>query len=553
MEIAAIPGLSIAYLNDSKIMGVKSFGVKNSLNSTPVFDDTLFEVASLTKPVFVYCVLKLVDSGVLGLDTSLMEYYPPDLLEKNVIGHPLNQEGFETEWFCKINARMILSHTSELPHDNLNRLLKLEFEPGSRWLYSSYGYEYLQKVVEYLRGEPLEETVNSLVLQPLGMKDSGMKWREEYSTRAAVGHNLTGYTDGKFIKQWTAISSVSLYTTARDYACFLENLLCDDLLDVMMTPQIEVNEYISWGLGLGLEHTKLGDAFWHWGDTGTFRSFFKGYRDCGSGVVYLTNSFNGLSIADEITTTLFGDHENRGLFWLNYAQYRYPRMRLLRVYANGDTVGGERLLNELAPKYPFEFTAGNLNSIGYALIHADRINEAIALYEMAIKHYPYTKNLQIGLSDAHLASGEYELAKNILIETIKIEYDDITAVWHLKMLKVLIKILNEEPINAARLLNDLMEKAPQIYSVKSLCNYGAKLYQMNRIEDAIKFLEFCSNIYNESPVAYLQTGTIYMKEDIHEKAIRHFQKAVEIDKNCWQANQLLEQMIFNKILVKGKG
>ena len=52
-------------------------------------------------------------------------------------------------------------------------------------------------------------------------------------------------------------------------------------------------------------------------------------------------------------------------------------MRLLRVYANGDIIGGEHMFSELAPKYPFEFTAGNMNSIGHALIYADREKEAI--------------------------------------------------------------------------------------------------------------------------------------------------------------------------------
>lgn len=268
--------------------------------------------------------------------------------------------------------------------------------------------------------------------------------------------------------------------------------------------------------------------------------------------MYLTNSFNGLSIADELTAMLFGDVENRGLFWLNYAQYRYPRMKLLRAYANRDTIGGERLFNELTPKSPFEFTAGNLNSIGHALIYADRKKEAIELYEIAIKHYPYTKNLQIGLSDAHLANGEFEIAKNILLEAKIINSEDMIIVWYLKMLEVLLNIIKEDITNVESILNDLIKKAPQIYSVKALCDYEVKLYQMNLIEDAIKFLEFCTIIYNESPVAHLQTGTIYMREALHEKAIHHFQKAFEIEKNCWQANQLLEQTIFNKISFKEK-
>jgi len=550
MDIAVIPGLSIACFVDGDIEA-ESFGVKNNLTRSPVRDDTLFEAASLTKPVFAYCVLKLVDEGKLELDVPLVDYYPAYLLEKKVLGHSLRHEGFQSEWFNKINTRMILSHTSGLPHDNLFRPLRLESIPGSKWMYSSFGYEYLQKVIEYLLGEPLEETINRLIIHPLGLKNSGMKWREKFGNQASVGHNLTGYPDGKVVKQWTAISSVSLYTTARDYGRFLEHLLSDDLFDVMMKPQININEDTSWGLGIGLENTRLGDALWHWGDTGTFRSFFKVYRDSHSGFVYLTNSFNGLSIADEITNTLFGDSENRGLSHLNYAQYRSPRIKLLRVFANRDINCGEHLFNELAIKYPFEFTAGNLNSIGHALIYADRKEEAIALYEMVIKHYPSNQILQIGLSDAYLALGEYDNAKNILMDTKEI-YEDTVVGWYKKMLEVLTDILEEDRQNAEKTLNEQMKSAAHIYSVKSLCDYGAKLYQMKRTDDALEFLEFCTNKHDESSETHLRTGTVYMKEGLYDEAIHHFQRALEIEENCWQANQLLEQMIFNKISVKRK-
>ena len=168
---------------------------------------------------------------------------------------------------------------------------------------------------------------------------------------------------------------------------------------------------------------------------------------------------------------------------------------------------------------------------------------------MIIKHYPSKRNLQIGLSDAYLALGEYEEAKNILIDSNSVD-EDINVIWYKEMLKVLKNIREGKRKKAEYILEEQQRAVPQIYSVKSLCDYGAKLYQMNRIDEAIEFLEFCTNKHDESSEAHLRTGTIYMKEDLYDEAIHHFQRALEIEENCWQANQLLEQMIFNKISIK---
>src|SRR5205823_3170598 len=130
-----VPGLSIAVIRDGKIVWKHGFGQKNAHPSAtgtrdgktdgPVRDDTLFPAASLSKPVFAYLTLRLVDRGVLDLDKPLYEYLPNQRIEQD-------------ERYKQITARMILSHTSGLPNWG-GTPLRLLFAPGERWSYSSEG------------------------------------------------------------------------------------------------------------------------------------------------------------------------------------------------------------------------------------------------------------------------------------------------------------------------------------------------------------------------------------------------------------------------------
>jgi len=329
METAGIPGMSAALIRDGEVVWSRGFGIKNSKTGEPVKDDTVFEAASLTKPFFAYLVMKFVEDGKLDLDKPLVTYAPEDYLVQKFIRHPLNKEGFRYDLFKKITARMVLSHSSGLPHGESRMPLPIFFEPGARYKYSAAGYEYLQRIVEHLAGEPLHETMRKMVIEPLQMKDSSMVWREAYQTQAAVGHDTLSGTRGEFRKRTQAHAAASLYTTAADYARFVAALmnnrgLTKSAVEKMLTSQIEVEKNVSWSLGFGLERTPNGKAFWQWGDYGIFRSYIVAYPDKKIGVVYLTNSQNGLSIGQEILDLAIGGGEDYGLAYL---KYELPRRR----------------------------------------------------------------------------------------------------------------------------------------------------------------------------------------------------------------------------------
>lgn len=141
------------------------FGVKNAKIGLPVTAETVFEAASLSKPVFAYGVLKLIDQGKLGLDVPLTTYLPKPYIDGD-------------ERLNKITARIVLSHRTGFPNWRGKPSLKICFTPGERFSYSGEGYIYLQRVVEHITGKPLNEYITEAVFTPLGMANSSYVWRQ---------------------------------------------------------------------------------------------------------------------------------------------------------------------------------------------------------------------------------------------------------------------------------------------------------------------------------------------------------------------------------------
>jgi CubicO group peptidase (beta-lactamase class C family) len=411
LETAGVPGMSIALIRDGKVVWSRGFGIKNAKTGERVKDDTVFEAASLTKPFFAFLAMKFVEDGKLDLDRPLITYAPEDYIVQNFIRHPVDKEGFRYDLFKKITARMVLSHSSGLPHGEPRMPLPIFFEPGKQYKYSAEGYEYLQLVVEHIAGEPLDEIMRKMVIEPFGMKDSSMVWREAYQTQAAVGHDCFADTTGEFRKRTKADAAATLYTTAADYAQFVTALMTDrglknSTIKQMLSPQIEVEKNVSWSLGFGLERTRNGQAFWQWGDYGIFRNYIAAYPEKKIGVVYLTNSENGLSIGQEILDLAIGGGEDYGLALLKYPRYDSPSMGLARTIRTQGIDEALRSYQERRGKDPAYFKESDLNRLGYALMNGGRVGEAVEILKLNADAFPDSANVYDSLAEAYMKSGD---------------------------------------------------------------------------------------------------------------------------------------------------
>lgn len=138
MEKTGTPGLSLAIINNGEIIYHTVKGKQGP--NTPMSSKTIFEGASLSKPLFAFFVMQLVEKGVLELDTPLYMYLP-----YKDIAHD--------ERYKKMTARMVLSHTTGFPNwrnENGKTGLTIDFEPGTQFQYSGEGYQYLALVLQKL-------------------------------------------------------------------------------------------------------------------------------------------------------------------------------------------------------------------------------------------------------------------------------------------------------------------------------------------------------------------------------------------------------------------
>jgi CubicO group peptidase (beta-lactamase class C family) len=432
MEEAEIPGMSIAVIKDGKIIWADGFGIKNTRTGEPVTKDTIFEAASFTKPFFAYMAMQMVDREELDLDKPLHEYMPREDLVKKYIQHSWDHEGFNRDWFQRITARLVLSHSSGLPHGEPRRPLPILFEPGSRYKYSADGYQYLQYVIEHLTGEPLKDLMMKAAFEPLGMKHSSMVWQDRYETQAAVGHDVFSETNGRFRKRRRAVAAASLYTTAEDYARFVLAMLNDvglkkETIAQMLTPEIDVEEGVFWGLGFGLEKNPNGKAFWQWGDYGIFRNYVVAYKDKMIGVVYLTNSFNGLSIGDEVVKLAIGGGNDLGLRHLNYARYDSPARVFTKTVAKEGLERAFKVFDKLKNEHPDALDEAAVNQIGYTFLRAKKTKEAIEIFKLNVKDYPGSANVYDSLAEAYRDDGDIDRAIKYYTKTLEMIPKDTKA------------------------------------------------------------------------------------------------------------------------------
>ena len=173
LDSAGVPGLALALVSHGRIVWARGFGNRRQGQTEPIDTATVFEAASLGKPVFAYAVMKLCERHILDLDRPLTQYTSERFLD----GDPR---------LDLITARHVLSHTSGFQNWRSDKEpLQIHFAPGEKFLYSGEGYSYLQSVVAHLTGQAFEPYMKANILRPFGMSSSGYVWNDDFAKHMA--------------------------------------------------------------------------------------------------------------------------------------------------------------------------------------------------------------------------------------------------------------------------------------------------------------------------------------------------------------------------------
>ncbi|WP_084625579.1 serine hydrolase [Salinimicrobium xinjiangense] len=356
MKEAKVPGLAISVFDENEPVYSEVFGYANNNDGRELHKSTNIYGASLSKAVFTVIVMKLVEDGVIDLDTPLESYLPKKIYEyePKADWHDDYSDLKNDSLYHKITARMALAHTTGFPNWRFfepDKKLRVKQEPGSGYMYSGEGMVYLQVVLEKITEEPFEELAQEIVFKPLGMENSSFEWQPQFEKDYALGHNEKGQAYKKD-KDNEPRAPSTMETTFGDYTRFLTAVLNREILsngswNEIFSPQVRIRTLrqfgplaqeegdlnddiqMSYGLGSGLFKTPYGWAASKGGNGSGFEHYSVIFPKAGKGILIMTNSENGESIFKELLELALEDVYTPWE-WKNYVPYDQEELGVKR-------------------------------------------------------------------------------------------------------------------------------------------------------------------------------------------------------------------------------
>jgi CubicO group peptidase (beta-lactamase class C family) len=291
-----VKSISIAVINQGEIVYDSTWGIANNYTRQPVNRKSVYEAASLSKPVFAFYTMMLAERGILNLDDSINDYLIFEEL-KDDLRTP------------KITIRDILGHTTGLPNwrwQMPDQKLSFIEEPGTVFTYSGEAYVHLSKIISQELGLDLytladaiqQELADPLGLNPFTYKADSITW-----THLVDGHDGDKIVFDYGMDRFTLNSPGGLYTNASEYAKFLKAILEGKMLSNKAYSELfkkhsEVSQaytdltgITTWGLGFArIPSEKHGLTITHGGNNFGYTSNFSLNLKNELGYVFMTNS-----------------------------------------------------------------------------------------------------------------------------------------------------------------------------------------------------------------------------------------------------------------------
>ena len=361
-----VPGVSVAVIENGKIAWTRGIGIKEAGKPDVVTPDTLFQAGSVSKPVAVSAMLRLVGGGTLNLDTDVNRYLTSWKVPEN-----------QFTAAEKVTLRRIASHSAGLtvhgfrgyapdaPLPTAVQVLSgtppansapvvVDTIPGTIYRYSGGGLTVMQQLLVDVTGTPFHELVRQQVLTRAGMDRSTFEQPlpAARANEAARGHSSNGSPVPGGWHALPELAAAGLWTTPTDLAKWAiaiadaragrsTAVLSQDMAKQMLTLQKD-----NFGLGLPVNASGKAFNFWHSGSNVGFRAHFKMFPELGAGVVVMTNGDTGGPLNEEIIRSVAAEYG-----WPVYAPRRVTPVPLDAAVAAG--VVGQYLLR-VGPGRPID-------------------------------------------------------------------------------------------------------------------------------------------------------------------------------------------------------
>jgi CubicO group peptidase (beta-lactamase class C family) len=317
-----VPGAAVAVIKDFKIHWSKAYGVADVESGAQVDGNTVFQAASISKPITAMAMLKAVEDGKFTLDDDINSI----LRSWKLPDGPFTKES-------RVTPRMLASHSSGLgdgfgfpgydPGTSLPTVVQIlngqspsnvgpvlmERPPLQAMKYSGGGFTILQLALTDSLGRSFPQILQDSVLGPIGMTNSAFEQplAPARDRNAARGHGEDGKSMGAKWHVYPELAAAGLWTTPVDLAKFVievqksvhgqsNRVLSRTAIQEMLNP-VGVGDF---AVGLSLQKRGQGWYFQHSGGNWGFICFMIGHKLNGYGLVVMTNSFNGQPLINEI-------------------------------------------------------------------------------------------------------------------------------------------------------------------------------------------------------------------------------------------------------------
>lgn len=540
-----VPGVSVAVIKNSKVIWSKTYGMANVESKIPVTSKTLFQAASMSKPVSAYAALHEVVSGKINPDTDVNSYLKSWKIPEN-----------EFTKDKKVTLKNILSHTAGLtvhgfagyevgqPLPTLVQILNGQAPanspavvvnklPGASFRYSGGGYSVMQQMLIDIEGKDFASILNEKVLTPLDMKNStfNQPLSELQLKTAATAYAVNGNRVNGNYHIYPELAAAGLWTTAEDLSKFVIDIqntlnnkssmvISKKMADEYTTPFIQ--NFI--GLGIFLEDKNGQVYFSHGGWNEGFSSKFIGSKTSGDGIVVLTNT-NKPEFIEELIRSVATVYQ-----WPNYSnpihkilpitqqdfnnsigRYKFDQYGFLNVYREK---GKLMVVNNV--EAPIE------------LIKVGSNTYVIRNKEYTIKFVQNTKTgkselLQI-LPDGMVRSGNPKMnsdEKTPLELVLEGNFDQgVIAYQHAKV---------ETPNH-------------EFHSENYLNEIGYVMLRQKNYKKAIDIFRVNIALYPKSENVYDSLGEAYLLSGQKDKAKEYYQKVLEINPKNESATNALKTL-----------
>ena len=428
---------------NGKVIYKKGFGLANMEWNIPNTPETRFRLGSITKQFTAALVLQLVEQGKIKLDGKISDYLP----------------AYRKDVGEKVTIHQLLNHTSGIPSytsqpgffQNVSRnpytvdeFVKtfaskdLEFEPGSKFSYNNSGYFLLGAIIEKVTGQTYEQALKEKIFTPLGMNNTGYDHWDTIIEKRASGYTKTasGYVNANYLDMSIPYAAGSMYSTVEDLFIWDQALYTDRVVSATTKALMYKPNLSDYAYGWIVRQAKFGSEnipqITHGGGINGFNTTIVRFPTQKHLIVLLDNTSQGGSVGRlqrAISNILFNQ------------PYDTPKMPvadvLLKTINEKGIEAGVAEFRDLKAKQAnvYDFGEDEVNRLGYQLLRARKVKEAIAIFKLNVEAYPQASNVYDSLAEAYMTNGETELAIQNYKKSLELNANNTNASDMIKRLE----------------------------------------------------------------------------------------------------------------------